>query len=171
MVKPRREYSDARKEVRSATATSKCAATRTDGIMAAPLQRRRWRRWAPATGAYLSRRVKLTAVHFPFVLPVWLNIISPDETTWTPFVWETMDRNNARSLSRSRRADADTDLGSLPSTPRCSSVLPSSRREEILSGVSVFRHGEKSPQRRETSRTRTRRFIRREKNRRCRRRS
>lgn len=56
---------------------------------------------------YLSRRVKLTAVHFLFVLPVWLNIISSDETTWTPFVWETMDRNNTQSLLGG--ADTDTD--------------------------------------------------------------
>lgn len=67
---------------------------------------RHWRR-RERESPYLSRRVKLTAVHFLFVLPVWLNIISSDETTWTPFVWETMDRNNTQSLLGG--ADTDTD--------------------------------------------------------------
>lgn len=73
---------------------------------------------------YLSRRVKLTAVHFLFVLPVWLNI-SPDETTWTPFVWETMDRNNTQSLLGARTWIQATIL---LSTPRYrSSLFPSAK--------------------------------------------
>ena len=73
---------------------------------------------------YLSRRVKLTAVHFLFVLPVWLNI-SPDETTWTPFVWETMDRNNTQSLLGARTWIQTTILLSTP--PLHSSLFPSTK--------------------------------------------
>lgn len=77
---------------------------------------------------YLSRRVKLTAVHFLFVLPVWLNIISSDETTWTPFVWETMDRNNTQSLLGAR-----TRIQTTISTPRYI-ILSFHRRKNLGAG-------------------------------------
>ena len=47
---------------------------------------------------FIARTKTDSRVYFRYVLHVWLNIIS-DETTWTPFVWETMDRNNAHSSS------------------------------------------------------------------------
>lgn len=93
----------------------------TAGIMDALHHRRR-------ESPYLSRRVKLTAVHFLFVLPVWLNIISSDETTWTPFVWETMDRNNTQSLLGAR-----TRIQTTISTPRYI-ILSFHRRKNLGTG-------------------------------------